>query len=111
MESVEFYFDSLDEPERSCLLYLRSFLLTYSENITEQRKNNTPFYYWNKKWLGFISYNPKNKEIYISFANGYKIDHPKLLSEGRKNMKIFYVDPEKDVDVKSLKEILKALTT
>lgn len=27
----------------------------------------------------------------------------KLVSEGRKQFKVFYIDPEKDIDVKSLK--------
>ena len=31
--------------------------------------------------------------------------HKKLVSEGRKQIKVFYIDPEKDIDVKSLKAI------
>ena len=108
--SVDHYFNALDEPERSCLLFLRSFILGFSERIEERRKNNTPFYYYNSKWLCFISYHPKSKEIYISFVNGNTLDHPKLLSEGRKKMKIFRVDPLNDIDVKSLDAILKAAT-
>jgi len=105
--SVDHYFNSLDEPYRSCLLYLRAFILNFSDRITEQRKNNTPFYYCDKKWLCFISYHPETKEIYISFVNGYKMDHPKLVSEGRKQQKIFRVDPARDIDEKSLVAILK----
>ena len=33
--------------------------------------------------------------------------HKKLESEGRNTIKVFYVDPAKDVDLKSLNEILK----
>lgn len=106
--SVDHYFNSLNEPYRSCLLFLRGFILGFSEKIEERRKNNTPFYYYDKKWFCFISYHPKTKEIYISFVNGQKIDHPKLVSEGRKKMKIFHVDPANDIDVKSLKTILKS---
>ena len=106
-ESVDHYFNSLEEPERSCLLYLRKLLLDFSDKITEQRKFNTPFYYYTKKWLCFISYNPKIKEIYISFVNGYKINHPDLLSEGRKKMKIYRINASEDIDVESLNTILK----
>lgn len=105
--SVDHFFNSLEEPHRSCLLFLRRFILGFSEKITEQRKYNTPFYYYDKKWLCFISYHPKTKEIYISFVNGYKIDNPELVSEGRKKMKIFYVDASEDVDVRSLGTILQ----
>lgn len=104
--SVDHYFESLAEPERSCLLFLRRFILDYSDTITEKRKFNTPFYYVNGKWMCFISYNPKIKEIYISFVDGFRIHHRQLVSEGRKKMKIFRVDASVDVDVKSLGEIL-----
>ena len=106
-EQIDNYFFSLPEPQRSCLLFLREVVLSYSDKITESRKFNTPFYYYDKKWLGFISYDPKTKIIYIAFAKGYLMKHPKLVSEGRKKQKIFYVDPAKDIDIKSLKAILK----
>ena len=46
------------------------------------------------------------KKIYLGFVLGHKMKHKKLVSEGRKQIKVFYVDPEKDIDVKSLKAIL-----
>jgi hypothetical protein len=100
-------FANLPEPDRSCLLYLRELILDFSSDISESWKFNTPFYYYKGKWLCFISYDKKTRVIYVSMVNGYKITHPKLLSEGRKKMKIFYVDAEKDTDVKSLKAILR----
>jgi len=106
-EQIDNYFFSLPEPEQSCLLFLRRFILDHSDKITESRKFNTPFYYYNKKWLGFISYDPKTRIIYIAFTKGYLIEHPKLVSEGRKQQKIIYIDPKKDVNVKSLKKILR----
>jgi hypothetical protein len=32
--------------------------------------------------------------------------HKKLVSEGRKQIKVFYIDTEEDIDVKSLKAML-----
>ena len=109
--NVDHHFNSLPEPDRSCLLFLRKFILDFSDKISEQRKNNTPFYYYDKKSVCFISYHPKTRIIYLSFTNGNKIDHPKLLSEGRKKMKILYIDPSKDIEVKSLRTILKSAST
>lgn len=99
-------FAILPEPERSCLLYLRQVILQHSSHITEAWKFNTPFYYYKGRWLCFISYHPVTKVIYISIVNGGKITHPKLVSEGRKKMKIIYVDAQKDMDIKSISEIL-----
>lgn len=33
--------------------------------------------------------------------------HPKLLSEGRKQIKVFYIDADKDIDIKSLNAMMK----
>ena len=99
-------FAQLPEPDCSCLLYLRQFILQHSPHITEAWKFNTPFYYYKGRWLCFISYHKTTGVTYISIVNGGKIKHPKLVSEGRKKMKILYVDTQKDVDVKSLRQIL-----
>ena len=106
MQSVQNFFHTLDEPYQGCLLFLRNFILESSRDISESWKFHTPFYYYRKKWIAFISYDPKTKIIYISFVDGAKISHPLLVSEGRKKMKIFYVNPEEDIDVKALEEIL-----
>lgn len=108
---IDHFFNSLEEPYRGCLLFLRRYLLDFSPGITEQRKFNTPFYYYHKKWLCFISYNPKTKEIYISFVNGHKLSHPALLSEGRKKMKILRINAGGDLDIESLQAILNEALT
>lgn len=100
-------FSYKQEPDRSCLLYLRKIILNHSADITEAWKFNTPFYYYKKKWLCFISYDPKTSITYVSFVNGFKMQHPKLLAEGRKKMKIFKVDVNADMDLTSLKRLLK----
>lgn len=104
---VDNYFFSLPEPEQSCLLYVRSFMLSYSKHISEAWKFNTPFYYYKGKWLCYVSTNKKNKSIYIGFIKGHLMQHTKLVSEGRKQIKVFHLDANKDIDVKSLNAIMK----
>ena len=38
--------------------------------------------------------------------DGHKIDHPDLIEEGRKRIKIYLVDPERDIDVRKIRRIL-----
>lgn len=104
------FFHFVQEPEQSMILYLRDFLMR-DMGLTESWKNNTPFYYYQKKWFAFISYNPKNNELYISFVKGCLINHKKLLSEGRKQQRIYCLESEKDIDMEELKEIIAALKT
>lgn len=78
--------------------------------LEEKQKNNTPFYYYKGKWFGFLSYNKdKDHEIYISFTKGFCVEHSSLASEGRKQAKIYRIDPNQDINVEELQEITKSL--
>jgi len=101
-----FYFN-LAEPQQSCLLFLRTYLLNYSPHISESFKYQTAFFSFKGKMFCYFSVSKKTGKTYIGFAQGYNIKHKKLESEGRITIKVFYVDPANDVDIKSLNEILK----
>jgi len=101
-----FYF-SLPEPEQSCFLFIRKFMLDYSPKITEHWKFSTAFFYYEGKQLCYFAFNAKTKKTYIGFICNNKYKHPKLLSEGRTLVKVFYIAADKDVDIKSLTEILE----
>jgi hypothetical protein len=108
-QTLDSYFSAVPEPQRSTIQFLRRFFVTET-GLEEKQKNNTPFYYYNKKWFGFLSYNKdKDHEIYISFTKGGMVEHPALDSEGRKQAKIYRVDPHEDIDVNELKKITELL--
>lgn len=102
---LDSYFLSKPEPQQSCLLFLRHYILSFNKNFSEHYKFKIPFYYFNNKWCCYLSISKKTQQIYIGFIQGYQLQHPKLVSEGRKQIKVFYIDPEKDIDIKSLKQI------
>lgn len=78
-------------------------------DLSESWKFNTPFYYYHKKWFAFLSYNPTNHEIYISFVKGGQVEHLNLVSEGRKKMKIYRINPHENIDAEELKTIILKL--
>ena len=106
--TAEEFFLSMPEPERSAFLFLRHFFKN-EMNLPESVKFNTPFYYYNNKWFCYLSYDRKKKDMYIGFVKGYKISHPKLFAERRKQVKIYKIFPEKDINVKELEKICKML--
>ncbi len=110
LNHLDNYFFSLEEPHRGCLLFLRDYILSVSKNINEEWKFNTPFYYYNKKWCCYISFHKKTKKVYIGFIHGYLMKHKKLLSEGRKQIKVFYINPNEDIDVAALNKIFEMAT-
>ena len=107
-EPIDNFFLTLLEPEQSALLFLHQFLVEEMQLQTD-RKFNTPFYYFQEKWFGYLNYDPKKRDIYISFVKGNEVMHPKLVSEGRKKMKIYRIVPEKDINTKELREIVVLL--
>ncbi len=74
--------------------------------LQENWKFNTPFYYFNGKWFCYISYHKKKDETYIGFVRGYKIKHDRLISGGRKQIKVYPINPEQDIDIEELREIV-----
>jgi len=86
---------------------MRQFLLSFSPEIREAWKFNMPFYYYKNQWFCYLSFQPKTKKMYLAFVQGYRMKHPKLVAEGRKQIKVFYIEAAKDIDVKSLNAMLK----
>ncbi len=89
------------------MLALRSMLLRFDPNITEQWKYGMPFYCYNNKMFCYLWIHKKYKQPYIGIVEGNKIDHPLLIQEKRARMKILLLDPTKDVPVKVVSAILK----
>lgn len=56
-----------------------------------------------------LLFNLYKEETYISFVLGNKIESPNLLSEGRKQMKIYKINPNENINILELKEIVSSL--
>ncbi len=108
-QSLDNFFLKIPEPQQSTLLFLRQFLIEEIK-LEESWKFNTPFYYYKGKWFCYLSYSAKRKhEIYIGFVRGYQIEYPNLVGEGRKQIKVYRINPEKDIDIRALKKITDLL--
>lgn len=104
---IDNWFNQQEEPEKSCLLFLRAFIPQQDKRITEEWKYGLPFYYINGKMMCYLWIHKKFKQPYIGLADGNKLHHPDLLQEKRVRMKILLIDPAKDIPVRKIKTILK----
>lgn len=107
LNELENYYFSLPEPDQSTLLFLRQFILDHSNMITEHFKFRTPFFYFNGKMFCYLSIEKKTERIYIGFVRGNKMKHKALIAGNRTQIKVYYIDKEKDLDVKTLKQLLR----
>jgi len=64
-------------------------------------------YCYNGKMFCYLWVHKKFKQPYIGVIEGGKINHPDLLQEKRKRMKILLIDPAKDIPLKTIDTILK----
>jgi len=106
LKPADQFFMHQEEPEKSCLLALRSTILSFNKGITESWKYGMPFYCIQGKMFCYLWIHKKYKQPYIGIVEGGKINHPLLIQEKRARMKIMLIDPEKDIPVKTVKGIL-----
>ena len=105
MELDSFYLDQ-EEPNKGCFLALRQIILAKHEFISETRKYGMPCFLYQKKILCYLWKDKKSKEPYILMVDGNLLNHPALETGDRARMKIFRVNPQKDIPIRTIDEIL-----
>ncbi len=101
------YFLNKEEPNKSCLLALRSIILEQDTDITETQKYGMPCFCYKKKMFCYLWIDKKTDEPYILMVEGKYLDHPELEEGNRSRMKIFRVNPNKDLPIKTIENILQ----
>lgn len=101
------YYLNKEEPNKSCLLALRSIILKQDTHITETQKWGMPCFCYKKKMFCYLWTDKKTDEPYILMVEGKCLDHAELHEGTRSRMKIFRVNPNKDLPIKTIKSILK----
>ncbi|MBT8297769.1 MAG: DUF1801 domain-containing protein [Maribacter sp.] len=110
MSENDHFYLNIDEPNKGCLLTLRDIILSQDENMSETKKYGMPCFCYRKKMCCYLWIDKKTKEPYILFVEGKYLDHPKLEIGKRTRMKIFRIDPTKDIPVNTIAMLLnKAL--
>lgn len=107
---TQFYLDQ-PEPQKSCLLALRDIILAHHPQLTETRKYGMPCFIYQKKACCYLWIDKKTREPYILMVEGNQMTHPALETGDRKRMKIFRVNPETDLPVVVIGEILEEALT
>jgi hypothetical protein len=106
IREIDYYYLNKAEPNKSCLLALRSIILNHNHNVTETRKWGMPCFCYKKKMFCFLWIDKKTDEPYLLFVEGKHLHNPKLEVGERTRMKIFRVKPDKDLPIEIIKSIL-----
>ena len=103
--ALDNYYLGKNEPNRSCLLALRSIILEQDNNVTETMKYGMPCFCLGKKPLFYLWIDKKTNEPYILFVDGKYLDHPALEAGNRAKMKILRINPTEDLPVDTINMI------
>jgi hypothetical protein len=95
------------EPLKGCYLALRDIILIQDKNITAEWKYGCPFFYYKGKMFCYLWFHKKLQQPYIAIMRGKYIKDNLLIAEGRKNIRIILFDPNQDLPVKTIKNILQ----
>lgn len=107
IQELNNYYLNKDEPNKSCLLALRSIILDQDANISETRKWGMPCFCYKKKMFCYLWIDKKTNEPYILIVEGKYFDNPELEEGNRSRMKIFRVNPNKDLPLQKIETILQ----
>jgi hypothetical protein len=106
MTPLEEFYHQQPEPHRGCYLAMRDLVLNLHPDITADWKWNTPFFAFRKKMFCYFWKDKKTDELYIGFHKSTHIDHPKLEIGNRKLLKIYRINPNEDLPITEIEEIL-----
>jgi len=108
-ENLDRFYLCKDEPIKSCLIALRDIILSYDSQIVNSWKYGMPFFCYNDKMICYLWIHKKYGKPYLGIVEGKCFDEGYLLSENRSRMKILLIDPNEDLPIVIIKNILKKL--
>ncbi len=107
IREVDDYYLNKEEPNKSCLLALRDLILEQDAHIIETQKFGMPCFCYKKKMFCYLWTDKKTDEPYILMVEGKHLVHAELESGKRSRMKIFRVNPNKDLPKEMIENILQ----
>lgn len=107
IEQLHAFYLNKEEPSKSCLLALRDIILNQDTNITETQKWGMPCFCYKKKMFCYLWTDKKTNLPYLLLVEGKHLDHPELEVGNRSRMKIFRVNPNNDIPIETIENILQ----
>lgn len=107
MNDVDHFFMQQSEPNKSCLLALKSMVLEHHRDISSAWKYGMPFFYFKGRMLCYLWVHKKTGQPYLGFVEGKHLHHPLLIQEKRARMKIMLFDANEDLPIGTINSLLQ----
>lgn len=109
MKETDNYYLQKEEPVKSCLSALRKIILDRNPEITEAWKYRMPFFCYKGKMFCYLWIDKKTNFPYLGIVEGKRIDHPGLVQDDRSRMKIMTFNPNEDLPLETILDILDSV--
>lgn len=109
MKETDNYYLQKEEPVKSCLSALRKIILDRNPEITEAWKYRMPFFCYKGKMFCYLWIDKKTNFPYLGIVEGKRIDHPGLVQDDRSRMKIMTFNPNEDLRLETILDILDSV--
>ena len=106
LNALENFYLQQKEPVRGCYLALREIILSQDENVTNEYKYGGSFFCYHGKMFCYLWFHKKLKVPYIAFVEGNKLESPLLIQENRSRIKILLLDPNEDLPISTITNLL-----
>lgn len=103
---IDNFYRRQSEENQEVFLAIRHFLKSYHVKIEETMKYGLPYFLYDSKMLCYFWKDKKTNEPYVGFAKGKFLEHHKLIQGDRKLVKVFHLNPNKDLPIKEFREVL-----
>lgn len=107
MKAADEIYSKWDDPQRSCMLALRSIILKHDGHFTETIKYGMPCFCYQDKHFCYLWTDKKTLNPYILMVEGGRMKHPQLEQGTRKRMKVLNINPNEDLPIAAIQEILQ----
>lgn len=107
MNALDNFYEQQEEPIKGCMLALRSIILKQDSNISVAWKYSMPFFCYKGKMFCYLWMHKKMNQPYIGIVEGRYFDEPFFIQEKRSRMKIMLIDPDKNIPVKRVEDVLQ----
>ena len=97
LRDIDHFFLEKQEPNKSCLLALKDIILNYHNELELVWRYRLPCFMYQAKIFCYLWVDRKTQMPYIAIGKGVQIEHPQLIQGNRTFVKLFMVDPEKDI--------------
>ena len=105
MREIDNFYLSKEEPNKSCLIALKTIIMNYSVEFTPGWKYKLPCFLHQKKIFCYLWIDKETGHPYISVNKGVHLNHPALYVGDRKNFALLFIDPNEDIPVDTIYEI------